>query len=109
MTDAEELASELEIVVRAVPGVVALYPTAPLVATLVGAVFDALTQREKAPDLITVSTGKAGLRVSASIGVANSESATAVCRLVHDTITANLATRAAEPSDTVKVTVASIG
>ena len=113
MTDAADLAAELETVVRAVPGVITLYPTAPLVATIVGAVIgavvDAITQRETSPNLITVSTGKTGLCVSASIGVADADSAAGVCRLVHDAIAANPATRAAEPIDMISVTVASIG
>ena len=36
MTDAAELAGNLEVIVRSVPGVTALYPTTPIVVTIVG-------------------------------------------------------------------------
>ena len=109
MTDAAELAENLEAVVRSVPGVAALYPTTPLVVTIVGSVVDALTHRENAPKLVTVTTGRAGLSVTARIGVADAASSTEVCRRVHDMIAANPAILAFAPINTISVTVASIG
>ena len=109
MTDAAELAGNLEVIVRSVPEVTALYPTTPIVVTIVGSVVDALTQREKAPKLVTVTTGMARLSVTARIGVADAASSTEVCRRVHDTIAANPAILALAPINTISVTVASIG
>ncbi|TFB86320.1 hypothetical protein E3O44_11985 [Cryobacterium algoricola] len=108
MTDTTALAADLETAVRAVPGVSALYPTAPLLATIVGAVVDAITTRTVSPALVSVSNGHAGLSVSTRIGVTDTQSAVSVSRLVYDTIAANPAIRAAEPIDTISVTVASI-
>lgn len=109
MTDATELAEKLEAIVRSVLGVTALYPTTPIVITIVGSVVDALTQREKAPKLVTVTMGKARLSVTVRIGVAVAVSSTEVCRRVHDAIAANPAILALAPINTISVTVASIG
>ena len=109
MTDAAELAEKLETIVRSVPGVTVLYPTTPIVVTIVGSVVDALTQRAKAPKLVTVTTENAKLSVTARIGVAHAASPTEVCRRVHDTIAANPAALAFAPINTISVTVVSIG
>ena len=106
---AYELSSELESVVRAVPGVDTLYPTEPVVATIVGAIVDALTQRERMSNLVTVTMGEAGINVSVAFRVLNSEPATEVCRLVFDSIVRVLDARSITPIDSIQVTVASIG
>ncbi|POH66030.1 MULTISPECIES: hypothetical protein [Cryobacterium] len=86
-----------------------LYPTAPLVARIVGAIVSEFTQREAASDLVTITMGDAGLIVSAAVRVVGSEPATDVCRLVFDSIATVLAAHSPVPIDTIKVTVASIG
>ncbi|TFC00998.1 hypothetical protein E3O42_10945 [Cryobacterium adonitolivorans] len=113
VTDAANLAyklsSELESVVRAVPGVDNLYPTEPIAATIVGAIVDALTQRERTSNLVTVTMGEAGINVSVAFRALNSEPATKVCRLVYNSIALVLDARSITPIDSVHVTVASIG
>ena len=106
---ADKLSSELESVVRAVPGVDTLYPTEPVVATIVGAIVGALTQKKRTSNLVTVSVGETGLNVSVALRVLNSEPATEVCRLVYDSIATTLETRSITPIDSIQVTVASIG
>ncbi|POH62270.1 hypothetical protein C3B61_15400 [Cryobacterium zongtaii] len=86
-----------------------LYPTAPLVARIVGAIVSGFTQREAASDLVTITMGEAGLNVFAAVRVVGSEPATEVCRLVFDSIATVLAAHSPVPIDTIKVTVASIG
>ena len=113
VTDAANLAhtlsSELESVVRAVPGVDTLYPTEPVVATIVGAIVGALTQRKRTSNVVTVTLGEAGINVSVALRVLNSEPATEVCRLVYDSIAMALEARSITPIDSIQVTVASIG
>ena len=113
VTDAANLAfklsSELEAVVRAVPGVDTLYPTKPVVATIVGAIVDALTHRERTSNLVTVTMGDAGINVAVAFRALSSEPATEVCRLVFDSIAMVLDTRSITPIDSIQVTVASIG
>ena len=112
LTDTASLSAELETVVRSVPGVTTVYPAAPLIATIVSTVVDAvvgaLTQRDTVPTLVTLSTGKAGLKVSASIGVTDADSAADVCRRVYDTIAAHPTLRAVGPIDIITVRVSSI-
>ncbi|WP_146073491.1 hypothetical protein [Cryobacterium sp. N22] len=113
MTDAanfaSKLSSELESVVLAVPGVDTLYPTKPVVATIVGAIVDALSQRDRTSNLVTVTMGEAGINVSVAFRVLNPEPAAEVCRLVFDSIATVLDARSITPIDGIHVTVASIG
>lgn len=106
---ADKLSSELESVVRAVPGVDTLYPTEPVVATIVGAIVGALTQRKGTSNLVTVTVGEAGVNVSVALRVLISEPATEVCRLVYDSIAMVLEARSITPIESIQVTVASIG
>ena len=130
MTDPAELARELESVVRSVPGVTAVYPASPVIVTVVAAVVsavvstvtstvsavsavvgaggDAPTERATTPALVAVTTGKAGLKVAASIGVASADSSTEVCRHVHDAIAASAGMADVAAIDSITVTVASI-
>ncbi|TFC57459.1 MULTISPECIES: hypothetical protein [unclassified Cryobacterium] len=113
VTDAANLAytlsSELESVVRAVPGVDSLYPTEPVVATIVGAIVDALTHRERTSNLVAVTMGDAGINVSVAFRAVSSEPATEVCRLVFDSIAMVLDASSITRIDSIHVTVASIG
>ncbi|TFC94106.1 MULTISPECIES: hypothetical protein [Cryobacterium] len=127
MTDLAEFAREMESVVRSVPGVTAVYPATPVVVTVVatvvatvastvstavsavvGAGGEAAAELAKTPALVSVSTGKDGLRVAASIGVASGDSSTEVCRRVHDSIAESGGITEFTAIDTITVTVASI-
>jgi len=85
----DELARRLEGIVRAVPGVVAVYRSGPLLAGL-------------APDApaVRVEEAAGARRVRVVVGVAGRPAAEA-CRAVHDALAAVLS-----PGDAVEVTVA---
>lgn len=68
MIDPEALASELDIVVRNVPGVVSLYSTAPAIVSAVRQ----LTEGPEGGTLVTVRSVEGVWQVAASIGVASS-------------------------------------
>ena len=109
MIDTAQLSSQLETVVRAVPGVIGVYPTAHPATTVVGTVVNSLTHRAPPLALVAVSDGENGLSVSARIGVADEGSATDICRRVHDVIAVNAAAAGVNAIAAISVTVASIG
>ncbi|POH64583.1 hypothetical protein C3B61_09400 [Cryobacterium zongtaii] len=86
-----------------------LYPTEPVVATIVGAIVDALTHRERTSNLVAVTMGDAGINVSVAFRAVSSEPATEVCRLVFDSIAMVLDASSITRIDSIHVTVASIG
>ncbi|KUM33545.1 hypothetical protein [Arthrobacter sp. EPSL27] len=63
----EQLAAELQEVIRAVDGVTALYPAQPLWQSIAGAVVSAVTGEQ--PALVALADSGAGLTVRARIGV----------------------------------------
>lgn len=75
MVDTTELATAVEMAVRATPGVDTVYRSGSLVANLAEASAAALGLRDTAAPLISVVDGDAGVRVEASLGVDSAASA----------------------------------
>jgi hypothetical protein len=95
--------------ILAVPGVEALYPAGPLLATVVTSVVAALIPSVAAPDPIVVVERSGGLSIAANIGVGPDHAAPDVCRRVHDAIAEHFS-RAGDPVIAeITVTVARIG
>ena len=88
------LTDRLDEVVLAVPGVDALYSTAPIVAAVVSTVIattvEAVTGRPKNTNSVSVDEKKDGLEIAVKIGVSAPYAAVDVSRRVHDAITDQL-------------------
>ena len=95
--------------ILAVPGVDALYPAGPLLATVVTSVVAALIPSVDAPNPVVVVERSGGLSITANIGVGPDHAAPDVCRRVHDAIAEHFS-RAGDPVIAeIAVTVARIG
>lgn len=100
---------ELAAVIEGVPGVDDIYPATPVLATVVKEVVGAITRKPVAPQLVSLTESSAGLTASVSIGIADADAATDVCRRVYDSI-AEFFTAAGDPAVTaIEVKVARIG
>ncbi|MEF2978996.1 hypothetical protein [Subtercola sp. YIM 133946] len=102
MTDSVAVA--VERLLREVPGVTAIYPSAPLPALVVGTVL-ATHSVAQAPPLVTVSVSGGQLRVTALIGVDAAVPAQATGRDAHDRIADYLASTGVAAAPTARVTV----
>lgn len=95
--------------VERVDGVDELYPTAPVLSTVVHQVVGALTNKPTQNEFVGLSESDDGITASVSIGISDAEAATEICRKVYDTIERYLA-EPDEPTVTkIEVTVARIG
>lgn len=105
MTPSEEsVAAALEALLRQVPGVIAIYPSAPAPAVIVGTLLAPLTSGS-APSLVTVTTAAGEVTVVASIGVDDEAAAPTTGRAAHDCIVGYLASHRTHPLLPARVTV----
>ena len=109
MSTTTDRTEELATVGGQVPGVDELYPTAPVLTTVVKQVVGALTKKPAQPDLVAVTESDDGLRASVSIGISDEAAATEVCRRVYDTIDEYFAASSGPAVSSINVTVARIG
>jgi hypothetical protein len=100
---------QLAAVVRRVPGVCAVYPAGPILATALNAALDAVTQRAPTMPMVLIEQRADGVRITAKIGIAATESCGDVCARVHDVIAAHLLQSGNPPVAQIAVIVASIG
>jgi len=96
----EELAAELDELVRRIPGVATIYRPASL-AEVVTAARDALRGSESA--LVQVGDADGTLAIALTIGVAGDSAAGATCRAVHDAIADRLGGYGRDAAITVTV------
>ena len=82
-TTASVLADEIESLIRATPGVTAVYPTAAIPVVVVGEVLAKTVVPDAAPKLVGVSIGADGITVTASVGVVDDVPAHVTGREVH--------------------------
>lgn len=85
-TTASRLADEIEALIRATPGVTALYPTAAIPAVVVGEVLAQTIVADAVPKLVGIRIGIDRTTVAASVGVVDDVPAPATGRLVHTRI-----------------------
>lgn len=90
MTEQLELASAIDAVVRATPGVDNIYRSGSLISNLVGAGAAALGVRGADEPLVSVVADDDGVRVEASVGVDSAVGAPATLAAVRNAITALL-------------------
>jgi hypothetical protein len=110
------LGAELEALVRAVPGVTALYPPAPpampavpIIPTVVATAVAVVTLAT-APAPIEVVTTDEQTRVAVRIGVDDREPLTVTARNVYSVVDAYLSARSSGPTPvSITVSVASVG
>ncbi|MCU1446436.1 hypothetical protein [Cryobacterium sp.] len=100
---------ELAVVVGRVPGVDELYPTSPVLPTVVQRVVGVLTQRPTAPEFVAVTESDDGLTASVAIGISDVAAATDVCRRVYATIEGYFVASGEAAVTSIEVTVARIG
>lgn len=99
-----ELAQRLAGLVRAIPGVIALYAATPLPTRLAIDVADRLRRAgASASSEVSVVEGASGLAVTVSIGVADEASASSVSREVYDAIVREFGGPSRERAITVRV------
>ncbi|TFD59820.1 hypothetical protein E3T39_08995 [Cryobacterium suzukii] len=99
---------QLDILVRRVPGVAALYPAGSIVATVLTATLDAVAHRAPAAPLVLIDQHADGVRVTAKIGIGAAESSRDVSGRVHDAIAAHLERGGNPPVVQIVVIVASV-
>lgn len=109
MDDRNALTQTLTDLVRQVPGVTSVYPSAPVLLATVSKVTQLVTQRDVAPDLVVISEERGELTVAVTIGVDVGMSATQVCREVYDAIAEHLAAGGAPEPASIAVRVGRIG
>ncbi|TFD22808.1 MULTISPECIES: hypothetical protein [Cryobacterium] len=81
---------QLDVLVRRVSGVAALYPAGSMMATALSATLDAVAHRAPAAPLVHIEQRADGVRVTARIGIGAAESSSDVSGRVHDAIAAHL-------------------
>lgn len=108
MTDTETVSTDLTEIVGSTPGVRVVYDAASTIGRVVDKVMSLVTGHEPDVNPIVVTEPKGGTRVRVSIGVGDDESATAVCRRVHDTV-AEYLERQGDEAVEISVKVSSIG
>lgn len=102
---ADDLPTELTRLLRGVDGVHTIYATKPLVTTLVSAVVEAVRNDPVGMHLVTVSEGKDGTELVASIGVTGDESASTVCRRAHDALRAHFTNNGNTAPRSIRISV----
>ncbi|MDF2443147.1 MAG: hypothetical protein JWR01_1350 [Subtercola sp.] len=105
MDDRTAVTLALTETVRSVPGVTAVYSSAPVVVATVSKVTQLVTRGSVAPDLVAVSEVEGELVVAVTIGVSEGAPATQVCRDVHDAIAEQLAPALADPLQPLNIAV----
>ena len=99
---------DLDVLVRRVPGVAALYPAGSIVAAILTATLDAVAHRAPAAPLVHMEQRADGVRVTARIGIGAAESSGDVSGRVHDAIAAYLEQGANPKVVQIVVIVASV-
>ncbi|GGF10161.1 hypothetical protein [Subtercola lobariae] len=98
MTAPEDtVADALELLLRTIPGVAAVYPSAPLPAVIVGGVLTK-TRVVAPPRLVSVSSARGEWRVTAAIGVDENVPAEQTGRAARERIVEYLTSGAASPA-----------
>lgn len=108
MPDTETVSTELTELVQSTPGVRIVYDAASTIGRVIDKVVDFVTGRESDTNPVVVKEPKSGTQVRVSIGVSEDESASAVCRRVHDAVASYLEQQGDEASE-ISVKVSSIG
>lgn len=106
MTALELSAASLETVIRAVPGVMKLFPVAPGKALLRQALQTVLGSAE--PERVKLDRDDTGLTVCVTIGVTGVEGARDVCRGVYEAIADHVLASTGAPAGAIEVVVAQI-
>lgn len=102
----QELAAELDELIRRIPGVGALYRSGSLLSRAVAAGREALNSAGETAPYVRLSETGTTPTVNVSIGV-DGDSAVETCRSVHDAISARLREHG-YPDATIMVTVAHV-
>ena len=108
MPDPETVSTDLTELVQSTPGVRIVYDAASTIGRVIDKVVDFVTGRESDTNPVVVKDPKSGTQVRVSIGVSGDESASAVCRRVHDAVAAYLEQQGDEATE-ISVKVSSIG
>jgi hypothetical protein len=101
--------AELAAVVGQVPGVDELYPTTPVLTTIVNQVVGAITQKPTEPELVSLTESDGGIGASVAIGISDEAAAADICRRVYDTIEDYFVAAGSPDVTSITVTVARIG
>jgi len=109
MSTTKKRTDELAAAVEQVDGVDELYPTAPVLSTVVNHVVGALTQKPVEPDLVALTESDDGVTASVAIGISDADAATEVCRRVYDTIEEYFVASGDPAVTAIEVKVARIG
>jgi hypothetical protein len=105
----DDLPTALTRLLRNVDGVHTIYATKPIVPSLVAAVVEAVRNDPVGMHLVTVDESDDGIDVTASIGVADDQSASVVCRRAHDALRDFLAERDGQAPRQITVSVGRVG
>ena len=108
MPDTETISTDLTELVQTTPGVQIVYDAASTIGRVLEKVVDLVTGRESDTNPVFVKEPKSGTQVRVSIGVSYEESASEVCRRVHDAVAAYLEQQGDEATE-ISVKVSSIG
>lgn len=103
----QDLSQRLTELVRSLPGVTVVYPTAALPAAVRGHIVSTVTGPQEGDALVLVRLGPVGARVSVNMGVSAHDSASEQCRRVHAAVVAHLSAEGISATD-VRVRVSSI-
>lgn len=105
----DDLPTQLTRLLRNTPGVHTVYATKPVVAALVTALVEAVRNDPVGMHLVTVSESEDATDVVASIGVADDESASTVCRRAHDALRSHFVESGREAPRSIRVSVGRVG
>ena len=108
MPDTETVSTDLTELVQSTPGVRVVYDAGSTIGRVIDKVVDLVTGRESDTNPVVVKEPRGGTEVRVSIGVGDDESATEVCRRVHDAVAAYLEQQGDEVGE-ISVKVSSIG
>ncbi|GAB3143894.1 hypothetical protein [Marisediminicola antarctica] len=108
MPDTDTISTDLTDLVQSTPGVLIVYDAASTIGRVLDKVVDFVTGRESDTNPVVVKEPKSGTQVRVNIGVSDDESASDICRRVHDTVAAYLEQQGDEASE-ISVKVCSIG
>ncbi|THG30047.1 hypothetical protein [Naasia lichenicola] len=105
----DDLNYRLTQMLRKVPGVTAVYATAPVLPKVLSTVVEVIKNEPTAVHLVTIRDADGGIDIDAYVGVSADEAAPDVCRRAHDAIREYVAGNHDLPARAVKVKIGRVG
>ena len=105
----DDLTYQLTQMLRKVPGVTAVYATAPVLPKVLSTVAEVLKNEPAGVHLVTIRDADGGIDIEAYVGVTADEPAPLVCRRAHDAIRSYVAENHDSPAKLISVKVGRVG